>query len=116
VARCKYGELHATVVKQRIGSNQKCVDPPLREASKHHFKIPRVADCEDFQLPRDDRGGRLHFCDHGLGKRTVRINQQGKASVGWHQFMQYPESLCHDLRVHGTHPSDVATRPIEVRD
>ena len=63
-----------------------------------------------------DEAAASQVCDRGLSKRTVGIDEHGKARGSRQQLVQEPEPLCRELHIHGADTGDVAARPVEAGD
>jgi hypothetical protein len=87
MVRRQRDELHATVDEQNVGRNQECVSSLLYKALKGRVDLTIGAGVEDFDLLVDGGSCRLHLSGPGLARRSVRIDEHGKARGARQQLM-----------------------------
>src|SRR5215470_11219898 len=107
------GELDATRLEKRAGTDRKSADLLLGETGKGGLDVGAGADGEDFDLPPDRGSRRSQVCDLGVGIEVVHINERGKPRGSRQQLMQEPKPLGRKFQTHAGEAREVAARSIE---
>src|SRR5262245_66681732 len=94
------GELDATGLEKRAGTDRKSADLLLGDTGKGGLNVVTGADGEDFDLPPDRGSRRSQVCDLGVGIEVVHINERGKPRCSRQQLVQEPNTLDSKLQTH----------------
>jgi hypothetical protein len=85
-------DLISSAVEERACAKEPS-DALLRDGCEGHVYLAFGAGLQNEDLSSENAGRGIHFGNHLLGKREVRVHQMGDDLGRWHHFVEQCEAL-----------------------
>src|SRR5262249_37904811 len=113
----KRGKLDTPISEERVGDDEKGVQPLTQKGSECRIDVADGAGVEDVDLQPEGARGCFNVSRVGRGTDSIgRVDEDGNASCFRHQLMQQSQPLCGQLSNEKIDPRRIATRSGEACD